>query len=82
MKSFAKSSPQKKEHLCSWHRVDLAKLDQLFLLVEMQKGAAAAAFLPHTGGTREVQTANSTVLSGTETQDVSEEESFILNVFS
>lgn len=43
---------------------------------------AAAAFLSHTGGTREVETANSAVVSGTETQDVSEEEGSIFNLFS
>lgn len=41
-----------------------------------------AAFLSHTGGTREVEAANSTALSGAETQDVSEEEDSIFNLFS
>lgn len=46
------------------------------------KGGAAAAFLSHTRGTREVEMASSAVLSGTETQDVSEEEGYIFNLFS
>lgn len=40
------------------------------------------ALLSHTGGTGEVENADSTVSSRTETQDVSDEEGSIFNFFS
>lgn len=46
------------------------------------KGASPAVLLSHTGRTGEVENADSAVSSGTETQDVSDEEGSIFNFFS